>query len=245
MSGKTHFAGESIRPAHERYPSKSEAIKHGLHHCRNATAMCLGAIGLAGLDERHAFCALEKSKAQWQEDLIMLPALLLARQHAQGVRKFVELGAFDGLTLSNTWMLEQCFGWSGLLVEAYPPNAAKARTNRAGNDQNTVLHQGVCPDEDGMITFTRSSKINAAQGDITEFSDSFRKQWFANSTLESLAKKGVYVKCSPLSTMMRKHATMPMSPGSVPFLSLDVSASPPSPNPWPVIRLLARPLHLH
>ena len=29
---------------------------------------------------------------------------------------FVELGAYDGLSNSNTFMLERCFAWRGLLV---------------------------------------------------------------------------------------------------------------------------------
>ena len=37
-------------------------------------------------------------------------------------RTFVELGALDGWHGSNTLMLERCFGWTGLLIEASPHN---------------------------------------------------------------------------------------------------------------------------
>ena len=33
---------------------------------------------------------------------------------------FVELGAFRGIELSNTYMYERCFGWSGVLIEGNP-----------------------------------------------------------------------------------------------------------------------------
>ena len=36
--------------------------------------------------------------------------------------QFVELGALDGVTGSNTLGLEACYGWSGLLIEANPTN---------------------------------------------------------------------------------------------------------------------------
>ena len=35
---------------------------------------------------------------------------------------FVEMGAFDGVTHSNTFMLERCMKWKGTLLEANPNN---------------------------------------------------------------------------------------------------------------------------
>jgi FkbM family methyltransferase len=43
---------------------------------------------------------------------------------------FVEAGANDGLTQSNTAYFEQCRGWRGMLVEPIPELAAKCRANR-------------------------------------------------------------------------------------------------------------------
>lgn len=43
---------------------------------------------------------------------------------------FLEFGAFDGVTASNTLMLEQTLGWSGIVVEANPtyyPSVCKHR----------------------------------------------------------------------------------------------------------------------
>ncbi|KAK7022909.1 hypothetical protein SK128_016044 [Halocaridina rubra] len=40
---------------------------------------------------------------------------------------FVEIGAQDGLWLSNTWWLEATMGWRGLLVEGDPKNYANLR----------------------------------------------------------------------------------------------------------------------
>lgn len=43
---------------------------------------------------------------------------------------FVEAGAFDGYTQSNTYYLERAKGWRGLLIEAVPTLAREARRER-------------------------------------------------------------------------------------------------------------------
>jgi FkbM family methyltransferase len=50
---------------------------------------------------------------------------------AEGV--FVEAGAHDGLTQSNTAMLELHMGWRGLLIEPIPDLARACRANRPGS----------------------------------------------------------------------------------------------------------------
>ena len=42
---------------------------------------------------------------------------------------FVEVGAQDGLWLSNTWWLEAVMGWRGLLIEADPHNYLKLKNS--------------------------------------------------------------------------------------------------------------------
>lgn len=43
---------------------------------------------------------------------------------------FVEAGAYDGITQSNSWHLERALGWRGLLVEPAPAPAARCRRFR-------------------------------------------------------------------------------------------------------------------
>lgn len=56
-----------------------------------------------------------ESKAQLFQDVFVLQALGWRRDGF-----FVEFGATDGLTISNTHMLEKAFGWRGILAEPFP-----------------------------------------------------------------------------------------------------------------------------
>ena len=81
----------------------------------------------------------------------MLPTLLHARPGSpgHGVRR---LGALDGIAFSNTYMLERCFGWRGLLIEGNPASFAKLReSGRAA----TFLHSAVCGAGDRRLSSSR------------------------------------------------------------------------------------------
>jgi FkbM family methyltransferase len=55
---------------------------------------------------------LPYSKSQIAQDLFAL-----AFSETSSPKFFVEFGATDGVTLSNTWLLENKLGWSGILAE--------------------------------------------------------------------------------------------------------------------------------
>ena len=97
-------------------------------------------------------CAFNHSKSQYAEDLIMLPTLLHARRGSPGHGVFVEPGALDGIAFSNTYMLERCFGWRGLLIEGNPASFAKLRESGRAS---TFLHSAVCGASDPpFVEFT-------------------------------------------------------------------------------------------
>lgn len=63
-------------------------------------------------DSRRTIEALGMGHSQIGQDLFVLRTLGWKRDGW-----FVEFGATDGFTLSNTWLLEQHFGWQGILAE--------------------------------------------------------------------------------------------------------------------------------
>lgn len=70
-------------------------------------------------------------KAQFGEDRILWQ-VFNHRPHGY----FIEVGAYDGVTLSNTYFLEQ-MGWCGLLIEPIPPLCERAA---AARPRSRVVH---------------------------------------------------------------------------------------------------------
>jgi FkbM family methyltransferase len=81
------------------------------------------------ITDRAFACAIHYhsySKSQFLQDIFVLAVL---REKRDGF--FVEFGAFDGITLSNTYMLEKMFGWSGILAEPSRTDAPMVLANRS------------------------------------------------------------------------------------------------------------------
>jgi FkbM family methyltransferase len=70
------------------------------------------------------------SSAQLQQDLV---ALYVAKIHGAPSNFFVEFGATDGKTYSNTFLLEKEFSWDGILAEPAKTWEGKLKENRHCN----------------------------------------------------------------------------------------------------------------
>ena len=76
---------------------------------------------------------------------------------------FVEAGAHDGYTQSNTYYLERFLGWQGLLVEAVPELFEKARARRR---RSIVTHAAlVGPERNGTETMVHFGDLASTLGD--------------------------------------------------------------------------------
>jgi FkbM family methyltransferase len=76
---------------------------------------------------------------------------------------FVEAGAHDGYTQSNTYYLERFLGWRGLLVEAVPELFEKARTRRPGS----IVTQAalVAPEQDATDVVVHFGDLASTLGE--------------------------------------------------------------------------------
>ncbi len=61
---------------------------------------------------------------------------------------FVDIGAHDGIQISNTYVLESTYKWSGLCIEANPETFQRLKQNRRATLLNLCLDQ-----EQGVVEF--------------------------------------------------------------------------------------------
>jgi FkbM family methyltransferase len=67
---------------------------------------------------------------------------------------FLDSGASNGVRGSNTWLLEQAFGWTGLCVEPNDAMFAELRQNRPGPCVRCCLY-----DEEGEVDFLEPAGV--------------------------------------------------------------------------------------
>lgn len=152
------------------------------------------------------------------EDVLLLPTLARAirsngRGSGLGVGQgvFIELGALDGQQFSNTMMLERCFGWRGMLIEANPTNFAKLNTScRAA----ALLSSAICKDKGTVRMSLDGAATSGELGYLTRRRSKKR------------AARAVDVQCEPLSTLMAR-AGYPRAD----FLSLEYACHCCNPHP--------------
>lgn len=114
---------------------------------------------------------------------------------------FVELGALDGYTYSNTWFYEKSLDWRGLLIEGQPKNSAQLRLKAATHRESVVaVAASICGLPNGprggagVLDFTEGhGAVGAA---VKHAAEAFMTGWHSN-------KPGrVAVACVPLQMLL-------------------------------------------
>jgi FkbM family methyltransferase len=156
-------------------------------------------------------CLCAHSKAQFQEDCRLEPLLIAAQSSSLGGR-FVELGALDGLTHSNTHALETCLNWTGLLIEANPESYAKLQVS---GRSATKIHSAVCR-HPGRVNVTAHG--GGFAGMPSEMSAAYLRSWGRRIPQR---KAVVEVPCRSLTSLMQENGL----PSGAELLSLDVQGA--------------------
>lgn len=151
-----------------------------------------------------AFKLLSASKSQLRQDIFALSELGFPKNGF-----FVEFGAADGVYLSNTYLMEQMFGWNGILAEP----ARRWQGALLRNRSCSVETDCVWRESGSTLTFTEADE--GEYSTINSFSDSdfhgkFRK---SGNTYE--------VKTISLNELLDKYN----APERIDYLSIDTEGS--------------------
>jgi FkbM family methyltransferase len=133
-------------------------------------------------------------RSQSHEDLWLFENFFSGPNHTAPVRggTFIEIGALDGETFSNTWYFEQRWDWRGILIEGHPANQPRLRATRRKNV--AIFTTGICGDNPGVLSFTQGG---GAVGGTDEFSDpAFLRAWHADESAR------VQSACVPLQLIL-------------------------------------------
>ncbi len=148
--------------------------------------------------------SLPDSKSQLRQDLFVLAVLGFK---SKGY--FVEFGATDGVMLSNSHLLENKFGWTGILAEPSRSWHLDLKSNRSAS----IDFRCVWKTSDEKVKFIEASQ--------NEFSTMSR---FRNSDDHSEVRSDgdlYYVSTVSLNDLLIEHG----APSSIDYLSIDTEGS--------------------
>jgi FkbM family methyltransferase len=160
-------------------------------------------------DRGQAFLAyvlknFDLSKAQIFQDLFVL---FMTNEKKAGY--FVEFGATNGVTLSNTYLLEKSFGWDGILAEPARCWHAELSENRKCKiETNCVWSKSGEQLEFNEVSSRELSTINAYSG-----SD--------GHSLDRQTGEVYLVETISLNALLEKHG----APREIDYLSVDTEGS--------------------
>lgn len=125
---------------------------------------------------------------------------------------FVEFGATDGRTISNTWMLERCFGWRGVLAEPNPTWHGSLKANRPGAIIDTRC---VWQSSGSTLEFTQTSDPEFAGVARTH------REVLGTDAAIDHGSRIITVETVSLNDLLREHGV----PHDFDFLSVDTEGS--------------------
>lgn len=134
----------------------------------------------------------EEHQSQSRED-VWLFENFFSKNNSLSKGTFIEIGALDGQTFSNTWYFEKKWDWRGVLIEGLPSNQANLRATKRSNV--ALFTAGICHGNPGTLAFTGGG---GAVGGTKEFSSvEFLQSWHGSSEAAN-----VQAACVPLQLIL-------------------------------------------
>lgn len=125
---------------------------------------------------------------------------------------FVDIGAHDGVSLSNTYFFEKALGWKGICIEPIPEVFAELKKNR-----NAACIQGCISTSLGKKEFLRiQGKTEMLSGLIDAYDPKHVERIQREIALEHDSTQTILVDCYLFNDLMQMHGIEKIN-----FLSLD------------------------
>lgn len=194
MTGRGDAAGARDAPKSHRKCSRRPALLFALSTTFSSCPLADG--------------ACQPSRSQSGEERIVNDCFFNNKRNGT----FVELGALDGVQLSNTLMLDTCLGWRGVLVEGSHANFQNLQRNVRRLRRHVSTNYGaVCAGNKTSVKFTTGR--GPTGGDVSQMSESFVKRWHGAGIART-----VTVPCKPMSAYVQnlRH---------IDFFSLDIEGA--------------------
>lgn len=118
---------------------------------------------------------------------------------------FLDIGAHDGLNISNTYLLESRYNWTGLCIEANPITFAELKKNRRAKCLNVCLD-----DSEGEVNFA----LRDVMGGIVDSS-------LDNTEKDISVNKIIKLKTVPLINVLKEQN----APSIIDYLTIDVEGA--------------------
>lgn len=126
---------------------------------------------------------------------------------------FVDIGAHDGISLSNSYFFEKERGWHGICVEPIPEVFEKLKKNR-----NCKLINGAISETSEKTTFIKVSGYAEMLSGISKFRDS-RHQ---GRTLSEISQHGGQMEEIEIKTYSFDEVFQKLDVKKIDYLSLDI-----------------------
>ena len=117
---------------------------------------------------------------------------------------FLDIGAYDGVELSNTYVLEKKYNWNGICVEANPESFEMLKRHRRAICVNACLD-----DEEGFVSFSKRGFLGGIVSSDTD-----------NKSVEGESEV-LTVKTVTLVNLLKELE----SPSEIDYLSIDIEGA--------------------
>lgn len=125
---------------------------------------------------------------------------------------FVEVGAYDGETFSNSLFFEKYRGWSGVCIEPNPDHLESLK--RRGCILETVA---ISNEEKDVEFFANTGRTSGLSGIIETYHPQHRQRLDLENRAYGSLTRVIKVKCVPLQKILDKHNIK-----NIDYLSVDV-----------------------